>query len=309
MCFERFKGWGSANPVRSLSLYTDNETVTQYAGIYLQDHIRLPRNISVTAGGRVDLAKNESKRSPNQNGNGWTPRVGVTWQAIPSTTVYASFSKSFLPQAGLAYDGSLSGTFLAPERGQQWEGGAKDAFWNGRVIATAALLKLNRANVATSDPSHPNLYLTTGEQCSRGAELETTLHPLTGWNLTAAYSYINAEVVQDTTLPAGTPTINSPKNLFNLWTTYEIPRGAVRGLGFGIGRRHYTDQSGDLADTFQLPAYGIMDASMSWTRGPAHLQINLFNRGDTRYASGSYNDIYVKPGEPRTIRGTVGWNF
>jgi iron complex outermembrane receptor protein len=294
-----------ANPIQTLSVYTDNETVTQYAGIYLQDHIRLPRNFTVTAGGRVDFAKNESKGSPNQNGNGWTPRVGVTWQAIPSTMIYGSFSKSYLPQAGLAYDGS----FLAPERGQQWEGGAKSAFWNGRVVTTAALFQLNRANVATSDPVHPNFYLMTGQQRSRGAELEATLHPLTGWSLTTAYSYINAEVVQDTTLPAGTPTLNSPKNLFNLWTTYQIPRGRARGLEFGIGGRHYADQSGDLADTFQLPGYGIVDASVSWTHGPAHLQVNALNLSDTRYASGSYNDIYVKPGDPRTIRGTVAWNF
>ena len=46
-----------ANPVRSLSLYTQSQTVTQYAGIYLQDHIRLPRNLTVTGGGRLDSAK------------------------------------------------------------------------------------------------------------------------------------------------------------------------------------------------------------------------------------------------------------
>lgn len=298
-----------ANPVQSLSLYTDNETVTQYAGIYLQDHIRLPQNITVTGGGRLDFAKNESKGSPNQNGTGLTPRLGVTWQAIPSTTVYASFSKSYLPQSGLVYNGSTSGTFLSPERGQQWEGGTKSALWNGRVMATLAVFQLNRKNVATTDPSHPNFYLVTGEQRSRGVEFETTLHPLTGWNLTTAYSYVNAEVLHDTTLAAGTPTLNAPRNLFNIWTTYEIPHGAARGLTFGIGGRHYTDQSGDLADSFQLPGYGIVDASLSYQRGRSHWQVNANNLGDTRYASGSYNDIYVKPGEPRTIRGTVSWNF
>jgi TonB-dependent siderophore receptor len=298
-----------ANPKQSLSLYTSSSTVTQYAGIYLQDHIRLPRNITITGGARLDFAKNESKGSPNQNGRGWTPRLGVTWQAIPATTLYASFSKSYLPQSGLVYDGSTSGTFLAPERGQQWEGGVKSALWNGRVMTTLAVFQLNRRNVATSDPSHPNFSLLTGEQRSRGIELEATLHPLTGWNLTTAYSYVNAEVVHDTFLASGTPTLNSPKNLFNVWTTYEVPRGLARGLGIGIGGRHYTDQSGDLANSFQLPGYGIFDASLSYRRGRSHWQLNAFNLGDSRYASGSYNDIYVKPGEPRTIRGTVSWNF
>jgi iron complex outermembrane receptor protein len=207
------------------------------------------------------------------------------------------------------YDGSTSGTYLAPERGQQWEGGVKSALWNGRVATTLAVFQLNRKNVATTDATHPNFYLLTGEQRSRGVELEATVHPLAGWNLTTAYSHINAEVLHDTTISAGTPTVNSPRNLFNIWTTYEIPRGKVRGLGVGIGGRHYTDQSGDLADTFQLPGYGVIDASVSYKRGRSNWQVNAFNLGDTRYASGSYNDTYVKPGEPRTIRGTVSWNF
>jgi iron complex outermembrane recepter protein len=298
-----------ANPVRPLALYTDSKTVAQYAGIYLQDHIRLPLKITVTGGGRLDIAKNETKGSPNQNGNGWTPRLGVMWQFVPAAAIYASYSKSYLPQAGLTYNGSTSGAYLAPERGQQWEGGLKSMAWNGRMTATFALFQLNRKNVATTDPGHPTYSLQTGEQRSRGMELEATLHPITGWNVTTAYSYLNAEIVNDTTLPTGTPTINSPKNLFNVWTTYNIPRGILRGLGMGIGGRHYTDQSGDLANSFQLPGYGLIDASLSYGRERFRWQVNAYNLTDARYASGSYNNIYVKPGDPRTVRGTISWNF
>jgi iron complex outermembrane receptor protein len=298
-----------ANPVRPLQLYTSSDTVIQYTGIYLQDHIRLPQHVTVTAGGRVDFAKNESKGTPNQNATGLTPRIGVTWQAIPSTSFYASFSKSFMPQSGFVYDGSITGAFIAPERGKQWEGGAKSTFWTGRLLTTVALFQLDRGNVATTDGAHPNFYLVTGQQRSRGVEFEATLHPLPGWNLTSAYSYINAEVTHDTTLAAGTPTLNAPKNIFNLWSTYDIQRGFARGLGFGIGGRHYTDQSGDLANSFQLPGYGIVDASVTYRRGPTQWQLNANNLGNKRYWAGSYSDVYVKPGEPRVIRGTVSWNF
>jgi iron complex outermembrane recepter protein len=298
-----------ANPVQRLSLYTDSETVTQYTGIYLQDHIRLPKSFTITGGGRLDLSKNEAKGLPNQNGNGLTPRLGVTWQAVPSTTIYGSFSKSFLPQSGQVYNGTESGVYISPERGQQWEGGTKSSLLGGRAVATVALFQLNRKNVATSDPVHPNFYLVTGEQRSRGVEFEATVHPLTGWNLSTAYSYINAEVTNDTSIPAGTPTVNAPKNIFNVWTTYEVPRGAARGLAFGFGGRHYTDQAGDLVDSFQLPGYGLIDASVTYRRGRGQWQVNAGNLADKRYAAGSYNDLYVKYGEPRTIRGTMSWNF
>lgn len=298
-----------ANPVQPLVLYTTSETVTQYTGIYLQDHIRLPQHVTITGGGRVDFSKNENKGLPNQNGTGLTPRLGVTWQFIPSTSIYGSFSKSYMPQSGQVYDGSATGTYISPERGQQWEGGLKSSWWRGRAMTTLAIFQLDRKNVASTDPAHPNFSLVTGQQRSRGVELETTLHPLTGWNITTAYSYIDAVVTHDTTLPDGTPTINAPRNIFNVWTTYEIPRGIVRGLTFGFGGNHYTDQSGDLANTFQLPGYGLLNASLTYHRGHAQWQVNANNIADERYFSGSYSDVYVKPGEPRVIRGTMSWNF
>lgn len=298
-----------ANPVGQLFEYTNTKTVTQYSGVYLQDHIRFQKNVTLTAGGRVDFAKNESKGTPNQNGNGFTPRIGLTWQFIPQSSLYASFSKSYLPQSGQVRIDENTSTFVSPERGQQWETGLKSGFWGGRISTTVALFQLNRKNVATANPNYPNFYLVTGEQRSRGIEFETTLHPLAGWNITSSYSYIDAKVVKDSTLKAGTPTLNAPKNLFNIWTNYEIPRGFARGVGLGIGGRHYSEQSGDLENKFQLPEYGIVDMTVSYNRGPLHWQLNANNISNKRYFIGSYNDLYVKPGEPRVIRSTVSWNF
>jgi len=298
-----------ANPTNDLTPYSNTHTVTQYAGIYLQDHIRFQHNVTLTAGGRLDLAKNESMGSANQNGRGWTPRVGLTWLAIPSTTLYANFSKSYLPQSDMVYNGTTGGSYIAPERGIQWEGGAKSSFLNGHVTGSLAVFQLNRKNVATTDPSHPNYYLVTGEQRSRGIEFETALHPMTGWNVTAAYSYDNAEVLHDTTVTSGTPTINAPKNILSAWTNYELPRTWACGLGIGFGGRHYTDQGGDTSNSFQLPGYGLLDGSLSFHRGRAKWQVNANNLTSKYYASGSYSNLYVKPGEPRTIRATLAWNF
>ncbi len=300
-----------ANPVQATlsTLYSDSHTVTQYAGIYLQDHIRFQHNVTLTAGGRLDFSKGETMGSANKNDRGWTPRVGLTWQAVPSTSFYANFSKSYLPQSYMVYDGTTSGKYIAPERGQQWEAGAKSSFLNGYVTGSVAVFQLNRKNVATSDAKHPNFYLVTGEQRSRGVEFETALHPLSGWNVTAAYSYTNAEVLHDTTIAAGTPTMNAPKNLLSAWTNYEQQHGLLRGVAVGFGGRHYTDQAGDTTNSFQLPGYGLLDGSLSYHLGKAKWQLNAYNLTDKYYAGGSYNNIYVKPGEPRTMRATMSWNF
>lgn len=299
-----------ANPIqKTLTPYTESHTVTQYAGIYLQDHIRFAHHVTMTAGGRLDFAKNETQGSANQNGRGWTPRVGVTWQAIPSTSFYANYSKSYLPQSSMVYDGTTSGRYIAPERGAQWEAGAKSSFFNGYVTGTLSIFQLTRNNVATSDPNHANFYLVTGEQRSRGIEFETALHPRTGWNITAAYSYNNAEVTKDTTTASGTPTLNAPKNILSAWTNYEQQHGLLRGVAIGFGGRHYTDQAGDTANSFQLPGYGILDGSLSYHIGRAKVQLNANNLTNKYYAAGSYSNLYVNPGDPRTLRATMSWDF
>jgi hypothetical protein len=120
--------------------------------------------------------------------------------------------------------------------------------------------------------------------------------------------YNNAEVTH-TSLPAGAPTINAPKNIFNLWTTYDIRRGFARSLGFGIGGRHYTDQSATWPTASSSLVTGIVDASVTYRRGLTRWQLNANNLDKKRHRADSYNDVYVKAGEPRVIRGTVSWNF
>jgi iron complex outermembrane recepter protein len=82
-------------------------------------------------------------------------------------------------------------------------------------------------------------------------------------------------------------------------------------LGFGFGGRYYTEQEGDAtySSPFTLPAYGLMDAAIYYDRGRFRAQVNVNNLADKRYFAGAYNNLYVLPGEPRTIRATVGWTF
>lgn len=301
--------YGVNNTNETLVLYTQSKTHAQDTGVYLEDHILLPHRVTVTAGGRLDLAKNETKGSPNANANGYSPRAGLTWQVVKPVTLYADFGKSFSTQSGQVYDGTLSGHSIAPERGQQWEGGVKSQFLNNRLNLDMALFQLNLGNVATTDPNHPNFSIVTGEQRSRGVELQATANLLPGWNLTSAYSYVNAIVTKDNTIPVGTPTLNAPKNIFNVWSTYELQHGLLRGLEFGVGGNRYSKQSGDTNNTFQLPAYGLLRASASYRWGHAKWQVNAYNLADTRYYTGSYNALYVHAGDPRSVRGTMSWEF
>jgi hypothetical protein len=58
-----------------------------------------------------------------------------------------------------------------------------------------------------------------------------------------------------------------------VWNTYELQHKLQRGVGLGFGARHYTDQPGDLLNTFSIAAYGLMDACTFYRRGQLGRQI------------------------------------
>jgi len=74
------------------------------------------------------------------------------------------------------------------------------------MVNTVSAYRLTRTNVLTSDPNHPNFYVLTGKQRSKGVELETIFKLHNTWNLILAYAFTDANVVKDNVIPAGTPT-------------------------------------------------------------------------------------------------------
>lgn len=288
----------------------DGRSLMQFLGAYAQDQLKVTQKLTVTLGGRWNFAWNQDQPDPSHMDRAFTPRVGATYEFLPGLVAYGSYSRSFLPQTGRLYDATIAnGTFAPPEKGRQWETGVKASLLGGRVSQTLALFDLRRSNILTADVSHPNFYVLTGQQRSRGVEFETSALLRPGWNLTAAYAFIDARVTEDNTIPIGTRTWNAPRHSVSVWSRYEVQRGWARGLGFGAGVRYYTDQAGDLNDTFRIPSYGLVDASVSYEWQHWRLQLNAYNLANARYFTGSYDNLYVKPGSPRSARVTVGWSF
>ncbi len=71
----------------------------------------------------------------------------------------------------------VNGNSLPPERGRNVEVGMKFGDASQPFTAVIALFELTRQNVANSDPQNPLFYVVTGEQRSRGVELEGAWAP------------------------------------------------------------------------------------------------------------------------------------
>ncbi|WP_075090392.1 TonB-dependent receptor domain-containing protein [Verrucomicrobium spinosum] len=94
---------------------------------------------------------------------------------------------------------------------------------------------ITKENVLTTDPKNPDYSILTGEQKSRGVEFDLIGTPVPGWNIVANYSYTDAYVSEDTTIPNGTKLAAVPEHQAGLWSSYEIQDGALKGFGVGAG--------------------------------------------------------------------------
>ncbi|NDJ15743.1 TonB-dependent siderophore receptor [Myxacorys almedinensis] len=289
-------------------------TKTDSLGVFLQDQIALADNLKLLVGGRFDVVDQKSEFLPfdesevsesGQSDQAFTPRIGIVYQPIQPISLYASYSRSFVPSFGQRVDGSL----LEPERGTQYEVGIK-ADLNRRLSATLALYQITKTNIATPDLANEGFSLAIGEQRNRGIELDIAGEILPGWRILTSYSYTNAEITKSNDLPVGATAALVPQHKASLWTTYEIQRGNLRGLGFGLGLFYVDARPGDLDSSYTLPSYFRTDAAIFYQRDNWKAAINLKNLFDVNsFESINYGRVSVVPGAPFTVVGSLSVNF
>jgi iron complex outermembrane recepter protein len=279
-------------------------TRTVDLGVYVQDQVKISA-LTVTVGGRYDTADTGATGSDHKD-HAFVPRVGFTYEIVPGIAPYASYSKSFTPQVGLD---NATGQQVRPETGANWELGLKTALMGGRLNTTTAIYQLTRQNVATSDPTNPDFYVVTGEQRSRGFEFDGQFKVNESLELILAYSHIDGKVTKDNIIPVGDKLQNVPAENLNGWVRYGFRGGPLNGLSASLGGSYYSSQAADLPNTFDLPAYALVNANLTYSFGKARVQLNGRNLLDRRYFTGSYNNLYVLPGHPRTAQLTLEYSF
>ncbi|MEH1845492.1 MAG: TonB-dependent receptor [Nostoc sp.] len=230
--------------------------------------------------------------------------MGLVYQPIPPISLYASYSSSFVPTIGKSANGST----FEPTRGTQYEVCIK-ADVSDRVSATLAAYQITKTNVQTDDPNNPNFSIQVGEQRSRGVELDVTGEILIGWKIIGSYAYTNAEITKDNLFPVGNLFPNVAKNTASLWTTYEILKGKLQGLGFGLGLYYVGDREAELDNSVVLPSYFRTDAALYYKRNNWKAAINIKNLFDEKYYETSQSRNIIYPGAPLTVLGTISWEF
>ncbi|WP_312282425.1 ferrichrome porin FhuA [Pseudescherichia sp.] len=322
--------YGTANPIDMVNPQYGNANVNvnfpyavinrqEQTGLYAQDQAEWNHWV-LTLGGRYDFAKTSTyTRSTSSlseiNDQQFTWRGGLNYVFDNGVAPYFSYSESFEPVSGSTKQGKP----FDPSRGKQYEAGVKYVPKELPVTVTAAVFQLTKDKNLTADPSDSAFSVQGGEIRSRGLELEAKAALTSNINLTAAYSYTDAEYTDDT-LYEGKRPVEVPRNMASLWADYTFHETALSGLTLGAGARYVGDTSSfyttgeNVNGTFNVGSYTLVDATVKYDLARVGMPgssvgvkvNNLFNR---EYVSSCYRDYACYWGADRQVVATASFSF
>lgn len=234
-------------------------------------------------------------------------QAGLVFKPRENGSIYISYATSSNPVGIDGGDGSESITVaienLKPEKVRTMELGTKWDILEDKLNLTAAIFRTEKINTRSTDADGTTRNI--GETRVDGIELGINGNVTDKWAISAGYTYLDSEIVDDgTATNDGNQVQNVPENSATLWTTYQVMPQLTLGAGAVAMDKIY----GNAANTKFVPGYVRYDAMARYQVNPnVDLQLNINNLSDTRYFSKAYSSHYAT--EAEGISGVLGLHF
>ena len=299
-------------PVTFLANGANNGIKATIAAAYAQDQIRPADWLEILIGLRfdrfsLDIHNRNNGQDFDRTDELWSPRIGLIFKPKSNLSLYASYSRSYLPQSGDQFNSlDLTSEALKPERFDNYEIGAKWEPVEG-LLATAAIYQLDRTNTRAPNPDGSGTIVLTGAQRSRGLELGLERSITHRWQISAGYAWQEAEITETTAAaPAGREVPLVPRHSFSVWNRYDV----TGRLGLGLGVIARTKSYASISNQVTLPGYARVDVAAFYgiSRG-IEVQLNVENIFGADYFPTAHNDNNIAPGAPRTAKAALRFSF
>ena len=287
--------------LRRTAPYQDRTTDAQVASLYLQQELRFDR-FTVQGGLRHDrieqtIADRLSGVTTDTDDAENTLRLGVTYAVNPNLSAFASYAESVTPAALQGND---------PERGEQYELGVKYRTAGFPAILSASVYDLSKFNQTITNPN-TLLQETRGESRVRGIDLEAKAEYSARLSFTAAYSYMDSELVaSDNGTNDGNELAHTPRNSASVWVNYQVPgQGAFGDTDLGLGMRYTGSYWRSDSNASQTDSALVWDAAVGYeVARDTEMRLNITNIFDEKHiAQGGFSTDYYNAG--REIQLTV----
>ncbi|MBB65950.1 MAG: TonB-dependent siderophore receptor [Rickettsiales bacterium] len=299
----------------------DRASDVTFTSAFVQDEIKLNENWIVVAGLRYDnfdidvVDSIEVVNGADDGNSGFlsssdsqvSPRAGLIYKPAESVSIYASYSKSFLPRSGDQFLSlSLTSQALEAEEFENKEIGVK---WNfsDSLSVTAAAFEVERENGTAQDPNNPEASILTGTE-TKGFEVQVVGKLSERWVINAGYSNLDGEEmgrIVDGAL-ANRDLAQLPEHMLTLWNQYEVNDKWRVALGV----IYQSEQYASLNNTVELPDFVRVDAAVYYDYSEdVKLQLNVENLFDEDYFPSAHNDNNIATGEPLNARVSLQYKF
>ncbi len=304
-------------------------------GLFVSDRLWLTEQFSVLGGVRWDYydAHYDQLAVPrggtvaqrtitDADTNFFSPKVSAIWEPNKEQTYYVSYSISKNVPWGqyIASDvNAVTSTKTAwdPETSDTIEAGAKLDFLDGRLGVTGAVFQVTKDNAVYANPDG-SITLSGDKQRVRGVELGATGRLTDQWNVYAAYTYLDSEILDSATKATiGNPVAGVPQNSGSIWTTYDIAPHfeSLDGellLGGGVTYRQGVYIRSDKMAA--VPHSFTLDALVSYKTKRWNVALNAYNltnriNYDAFFQGENANTSRAIPSSGRTFVVKLGTTF
>lgn len=277
--------------------------------LYIQDEIEITDWLNVVIGGRfdsfditvLDLAGSNGLRT--RKDEEFSPRGGLIIKPQENISIYASYSESFLPRSGEQF-ANINGNnnVLDPNRFENIEAGIKWDFTSGLSL-TAAIFQIEQRQPQVSAVDAGEFVIVDSQ--TEGFELQLQGQVLPGWTISAGYSYLDGEQVNQSG-GTGLRPRELPENMFSIWNQVEV----TERFGIGLGLTHQDESFINNSNSAVLPAYTRVDAAAYYDVSENfRVQVNIENLTDTTYFPNSHSTHQATVGAPLNARFAISGRF
>lgn len=302
----------------------DNKTKQETYSAYVSDVINFTPALSAMLSLRADRFMNAKNDGYNQTG--FSPKFGLVYQPIlDKVSVFANYMNGFV---NVAPGQNRQATIVTPltfnpEHADQFEVGTKLNLFKDKLYATFSYYDIKVTDqvyvvetpyVDPADPTkeQPNNQTTyqDGAQKNKGFEAEFIANPINGLNIVLGYSYNDAVLTKGDADFVNHRSENAgPRNLANLWASYKITNGFLRGFGVGFGGNYVGDNmimNRKVAGTFTIPEYTVLNSSLFYSADKFGVTLKLNNIVNKEIYDGWST---VHPKDPRSFAASFTYKF
>ncbi|MCD2424051.1 TonB-dependent receptor [Niabella pedocola] len=284
-----------------------SRSIANSYGAYVSEVLNVTDRLLLMASLRLNRFSDLSNKYMQTS---YSPKLGISYEIIKqSLSVYGNYNNGYNNVSGTDSLGNL----LKPTYANQLEGGVKFDVLQHRLTGTVSVYDIRVKNIPVSMGTYS---VQNDEQRSRGVDVDILANPLAGLNIAMGYGYndiryaafygklpvVNGKPVE----VKGNRVDGAPYHAANLWATYGVTSGSLKGFGIGAGGNGQSSSFTNNSNTITLDGYVVYGASVFYDAPKFRLTAKVDNIGNKKYFT--YNS-WLFPGATRMLLFNVIYRF